>query len=78
MSDHCRDLADRLSAYIDGELSGEELNEVLRHIEECECCAHCMEEIKATRDAIAGMECPEMPGEVKDRLRSCLKAGRKA
>ena len=73
MSEHCRQLADKLSAYLDGELQEKDAKEVMKHLEECECCRHCVETLKLTRDTVRKMSKPEMPKDMKDRLKSCLR-----
>jgi anti-sigma factor RsiW len=73
MSDHCQELADKLSGYIDGEIDGEELDTMIKHLEECQCCQKCLETLQATRNMISKMERPEIPPDMKERLKSCLK-----
>jgi len=73
MNKTCHELADQLSACLDGELEGECLEEILTHLEECDCCKQCADEIKATRDLIGKLPPPQMPEDMKQRLKACLK-----
>lgn len=54
--------ADRLSAYLDGELSGEETNDVVAHVVACRECRADLQEFDRARTAIRalpGVETPE-------------------
>ncbi len=77
MDQECRDLTDRLSAYLDGELAGDDLAEIIRHLEECGCCRECLNEIRAVRDALRKIKTPEMPPGLTDRLKTCLQQNKK-
>ncbi len=72
MSD-CKEHFDKLSAYLDGELSGENVSELLRHLEECDCCRSCLETLKASRELLSRMPAPEMPEDMKSRLKECIR-----
>jgi len=73
MDEHCKELMEKLSGFLDGEVGGREVEEILEHLEECECCKHCYETLKATREMVRTMPAPEMPQDLKDRLKACLK-----
>lgn len=73
MEKECREITDRLSAYLDGEVEGQDLEELVRHLEECGCCRHCLAEIKAVRESLRKMPAPEIPRDLKDRLKACLR-----
>ena len=73
MSQHCQELADRLSAYLDGELMGDDLASVLAHLEECPRCRHCLSTLRTTRDLLRKLPGPCLPDDAKDRLKACLK-----
>lgn len=45
----------KLSAYIDGELSGGESNEVESHLESCDACSREVKELRSTIDALASL-----------------------
>jgi anti-sigma factor RsiW len=73
MEKHCRDFADQLSAYIDGELKGPDQEEIALHLATCNICRHCLGELKLTRDMLQKMDHPTLPVNLKARLKSCLK-----
>jgi hypothetical protein len=76
---------ERLSAYLDGELSADDRAEVQVHLRECADCAHALEELAAV-DAFARelpVEAPagyfeELPGRVRARVRRPVRAPRLA
>ena len=73
MKGDCLKLADKISVHLDGELSGPELTDLLRHLEECQCCRHCLETIRQTRKLLECLPPPEIPTDLKAKLRACLK-----
>jgi len=75
MDEHCKELMQKFSEYLDGEACDEECQEILKHIEECECCKHCMDTLKYTKDFLNHMPRTELPDDMKDRLKQCLKQG---
>lgn len=48
---NCRDVFERLSAAIDGELSAEESVSLRRHLEHCATCTRSMQVLETARDA---------------------------
>ncbi len=44
----CRDLLERLSLYIDGDLKGPERRSLLSHLRRCPCCEELAESLKRT------------------------------
>jgi anti-sigma factor RsiW len=73
MDEHCKELMEKLSSYLDGEAESREVEEILAHLEKCDCCRHCYETLKATRQMVQTMPAPEMPRDLKNRLKACLK-----
>ena len=73
MKGDCIKLADKISAHLDGELSGKELADLLRHLEECGCCRNCLDTLRQTRNMLERLPAPEMPADLKARLKACLK-----
>ena len=51
----------RLSALLDGELTGAEREETLKHLDGCEACQSYFAELNAMRDALNGMDEIEPP-----------------
>ena len=58
----CEAYRDRISAYLDGELTGEERRELLAHLEICGDCRMCLDSELAIREALAGLETPAPEG----------------
>ena len=52
----CEAYRDRISAYLDGELTGEECRELLAHLESCGDCRMYLDSELAIREALAGLE----------------------
>ena len=73
MDKECREIADRLSAHLDGEIAGPDLDELLRHLEACGCCRNCLAELKLVRASLRKLEGPELPADLTARLIACLR-----
>jgi len=73
MKEDCRELTEKLSAFLDGEAEGKDLDRILAHLEECRCCRHCLDTLRVTREALKKIKPPEMPADMKKRLKACLK-----
>ena len=52
---------EQLSAFLDGELTDTEREDVLAHLETCEACQTCLAELTALHDALGDMENVEVP-----------------
>lgn len=65
-----------LSAYLDTELSSEEMAEVRSHLEGCPDCRAELEELRATRRLLSSLEGPDLPREFAADL--SLRLGRRA
>ena len=50
--DDCAEISEDLSAFIDGELSKEQLAKIYEHLIECRCCRQAYEDMKITQKAI--------------------------
>ncbi len=68
----CSGVVEHLSDYLDGELEPRILNEVEAHLEECEDCQHCAEEIRATIDMIRQNVSRSLPESERERVRARL------
>lgn len=68
----CSGVVEHLSEYLDGELEPRMLNEVETHLEECEDCQHCTEEIRATIDMIRQNVQGELPESEREGIRARL------
>ena len=58
---YCDEYAPALSAFVDGELTEQEKNEVLAHVETCEGCRTCLAELMKMRLAFGDLEEYEAP-----------------
>ena len=52
---------EKLSAFLDGELTDTERDDVLKHLETCEACQTYLAELTALRDALGDMEDVDVP-----------------
>ena len=57
---HCEEYAALLSAFADGEMSGQEREEVLAHLENCEACRDYLADLMAVKDELSA-PVPELP-----------------
>jgi anti-sigma factor RsiW len=73
MEEECRELAEKCFAYIDGELSGAELEAVLARMEEYECCRRCIDTLRETRDSLGHLKKDDIPKNMKERLKARLR-----
>lgn len=73
MKEHCKELAEKFSEYLDGEACDEDCRLILEHIKECDHCRQCMESLSVTREMLQKLGGQEMPDDLKDRLKACLK-----
>ena len=72
MSMTCRELFDRLSEYVDGELSQQICEEIQRHMEGCEPCVAFAKTLKKTADLCRRLPSRPIPPEVAAGLRTFL------
>lgn len=56
---NCRRVVNLISAYIDGELTGEEMLEIRRHLSHCDECREEYESIRHTKMALANLKTTE-------------------
>lgn len=52
---NCRRVVNLISAYVDGELTGEEMLAIRRHLSECDECAEECESIRLTKQALVNL-----------------------
>jgi len=72
MSEECRKYFERVSEYLDGELTPETCLEIEAHLEECPPCKACVESLKKTIALCRRVPCESMPDDVRERLRKTL------
>ena len=68
----CRELFERLSEYVDGELSQEICEEIRRHMEGCEPCVTFAKTLKKTAELCRRLPSRPIPPEVAADLRGVL------
>ena len=68
--DRCRDLLERMSLYVDGELSGAERRAFLAHLQKCPCCQSMADGLKDTVDACHQARRSRLPADVRQRARA--------
>jgi len=74
MSMTCRELFERLSEYVDGELSQEICEEIRRHMEGCDPCVAFAKTLKKTAEICRRLPSQPIPPEVVADLRAVLAA----
>jgi len=57
----CREVRDRLSAFADGELEGDERKAIASHLEHCDSCSHEYGELLRLADLLSSLETVEPP-----------------
>ncbi len=72
MSMTCRELFERLSEYVDGELSQEICEEIRRHMEGCDPCVAFARTLKTTAEMCRRLPSRPIPPEVATDLRARL------
>ena len=72
MSMTCRELFERLSEYVDGDLSQEICEEIRRHMEGCDPCVVFAKTLKTTADLCRRLPSRPIPPEVAADLRAVL------
>jgi anti-sigma factor RsiW len=65
---NCEMLQSRLSAYLDGELSGRDMLAIRSHLHQCPECANILEIERLTKEALAGIPTLEPPADFEERL----------
>ena len=72
MSMTCRELFERLSEYVDGELSQELCGEIRKHMDGCDPCVHFARTLKTTAELCGRLPSQPIPAEVAADLRAFL------
>lgn len=74
----CIEVFEKLSEYLDGELSPQECAEIQEHIQDCEPCVAFVESLKtsirASRDLRPQQPAQALPEATKDKLKAAWKA----
>ena len=72
MSTTCRELFERLSEYVDGELSQEICEEIRRHMDGCEPCVAFAKTLKKTAEMCRRLPSKPIPADVAADLRALM------
>ncbi len=64
----CRQLIDKISEYLDGELDPELVRELEHHLEHCEDCRIVVDTTRKTVEIFYNAEPAALPGNVHERL----------
>ena len=67
-SNHCIEMFEVYSQYIDGELTPAEKQEIELHISTCSECQSCIATLKKTRELCSGMPRIKTPGAFSKKL----------
>jgi len=70
----CRELLAALGDYVDGELDPEICEEFRRHLEKCNPCEVVIDNVRQTITLYKGGEPFELPGPLREKLHSLLRA----
>ncbi len=66
----CRELLDRLSRYVDGELTGRERASLVAHLRRCPCCDEFAESLRRTVQLCQEAGRSRLPAAVRARARA--------
>ncbi len=72
MSMTCRELFERLSEYVDGELSQELCEEIRKHMDGCDPCVNFAKTLKTTAELCRRLPSQPIPPQVAADLRAFL------
>ena len=70
----CRELFERLSEYVDGELSEEICREIRQHMQGCDPCVAFAKTLKTTADLCRRLPSQPLPPDVEANLEAFLAA----
>lgn len=65
---NCSFVQSRMSSYVDGELPGDDMMAVRRHIDSCRECARYLESDRGIKKAVAALPEREAPADLEARL----------
>ena len=70
---HCLEMFEKLSEYIDGELDEVTCEELEKHVEECVPCKVCLVTLKKTVNICKEMESNPVPDTLSQRLKELIR-----
>jgi len=69
---NCRFVHRKLSAYLDSEMSGREMLEMRKHLDQCSHCRQALSQLRALRQMLHEIQVPEIPEGLEGRLLMAL------
>jgi len=66
---HCQELLERLSMYLDDELTADDRHQLEAHLHDCKCCDEMLEGLKHTVEICHDGK-PALPADVQGRARA--------
>ena len=69
---NCREVIRELSSYLDGDLGGEALEDLERHVKFCDDCRVVIDTVRMTVDIYCKAEPVPMPEDVRSRIHKAL------
>ena len=73
MKEECKKNFERISEYLDGELSLNVCQQIEEHLKRCPECRACLDALKKTVDLCKKSAREEIPRDMRNRLRSKLR-----
>lgn len=73
---NCRSVQSRLSAYLDGELTGQEMFCIRDHLNRCAPCQEELSSLRGLKRLIGSIECPEPSRDFESRLAASVTSQR--
>jgi len=73
MKEDCKKYFESISEYLDGELGPDDCQQIEQHLKECPECQDCFDALKKTIDLCRKSAREEIPGDMRERLRSKLR-----
>ena len=70
--EYCSNIRDSFSGYLDGAVSGHEMQTIAAHLEGCTACGQEFEEWKAMQRTLASLKTPKAPEDLGLRLRLAI------
>ncbi len=70
----CRELLERLSRYVDGELTGRERAALMAHLRRCPCCEQFAESLRRTVQVCQQAGKTRLPRDVRERAKARIAA----
>ncbi len=68
--EHCRELLEQLSLYIDGDLNARERRSIMAHLRRCPCCEDFAESLRRTVLVCQQAGQRQLPRDVRARARA--------